>query len=253
MTTTSEALPVVVERDSPGLTKRGLCPELHPDEIHVWRQPFSVNAEEITALRGLLSSEERNREERYRFEASRRTFVVCRGMLRIFLGGYLGEQPARLEFTYSEYGRPELLAARDRAGVDFNVSHAENLALLAFSRNRRIGIDIEEVRRDFNTGEIAERFFSAGERTRLRGLAPAERYEGFFRCWTRKEAFIKALGEGLSHPLDSFDVSIGREDLPRLLATRPNAEEARRWRLWDIHVPSGYVAALAGEVAPVHV
>jgi 4'-phosphopantetheinyl transferase len=249
MSPTSETLPVVTEHDSPGLLNHGLCPELSGDEIHVWRQRISVTAEELKTLRELLSPEERNREERYRFEASRRTFVVCRGMLRVFLCGYLGTQPERFEFAYSEYGRPELVPANEPCALDFNVSHTEDFALLAFSRNRRIGVDIEQVRNDFNTSEIAERFFSESERTRLRRLAPSERHQSFFRCWTRKESFIKALGEGLSHPLDSFDVSIEPDDPPRLLATRPN-DETSRWQLWDINVPSGYVAALAAEIKP---
>jgi 4'-phosphopantetheinyl transferase len=246
MSTTSGTLPVVVERESSGLLKQGLCPDLRGGEIHVWRQRVSLTAEEMRALHKLLSPDERNREERYRFEASRQTFVVCRGMLRVLLGGYLGEQPERFEFTYSAYGRPELVPANKQNTLDFNVSHTEDFALLAFSRNRRIGIDIERVRRDFDAGEIAERFFSESERTRLRELSPNERYEGFFRCWTRKESFIKALGEGLSHPLDSFDVTIEPDVPARLVATRPN-DEAARWRLWDINVPSGYVAALAAE------
>jgi 4'-phosphopantetheinyl transferase len=169
-------------------------------------------------------------------------------MLRVFLGSYLGKAAARLELTCSEYGKPELAPNDSRMDIDFNVSHTDEFALLAFALNRKIGIDIETVRRDFNTLEISERFFSECERTKLREMAPDDRYESFFRCWTRKEAFIKALGEGLTHPLNSFDVSIERGLPARLLATRPDAEEAARWQLWDIGVPSPYVATLAAAV-----
>ena len=248
MSTTSQPVPIVVERDSAGWSETGPGLKLRPGEIHIWRQGISVTAEEVRSFWELLSADERSRAERYRFEASRRTFVICRGMLRSFLGCYLGEQPARLEFAYTQYGRPELVRSSEQNSVEFNLSHTADFALLAFSRDRRIGIDIERVRGDFDTSEIAERFFSECERSRLREIASAERHLAFFRCWTRKEAFIKALGEGLSHPLDTFDVSIERESPPRLLATRPDATDAEHWLLWDVTVPSGYVAALAGKV-----
>jgi 4'-phosphopantetheinyl transferase len=122
--------------------------------------------------------------------------------------------------------------------------------LLAFASDRRIGVDVEKVRRDFSTVEIAERFFSEAERCALRELPREQRHEAFFRCWTRKEAFIKALGEGLSHPLDQFDVSIAPGMPPALLATRPDAREVTRWTLRDVEVPGDYAATLAAEVVP---
>jgi len=119
--------------------------------------------------------------------------------------------------------------------------------LLAFAEGRQVGIDVEKLRRDFATSEIAERFFSIAEREALRALPQDQRHEAFFRCWTRKEAFIKALGEGLSHPLDQFDVSLAPGGPAVLLATRPDAQEAKRWKLWNIYVPGDYAAALAAE------
>jgi 4'-phosphopantetheinyl transferase len=247
MSLTSESLPVVLDFDSPGPLNVQHCLKLQPGEIHVCRQAIAVGDQELGSLWEVLSAEERTRAERYRFEVSRRTFVVCRGMLRVLLGNYLGESPEQLEFSYSKYGKPELAANGSRVGIEFNVSHTDEFALLAFALNRKIGIDIEKVRMDFNTLEISEHFFSESERTTLRAMAPDKRYEGFFRCWTRKEAFIKALGEGLTHPLNSFDVSIEQGIPPKLLATRPNTEEAARWQLWDVTVPSPYLATLAAE------
>ena len=236
-----------MERESRGPEAGAFDSDLRDDEIHVWRQPIGLLDQELESLWEILSTDERHRAERYRFDASRRTFVVCRGMLRIMLSGYLKKPPSQLEFTYTKYGRPELSLAGEENNLDFNISHAEDLAVLGFSRKRRIGIDVEKVRRDFDTSEIAEHFFSECERRELRQTPKDESHEAFFRCWTRKEAFIKALGEGLSHPLDSFDVSIERGSRPKLLATRPDVNEAARWSLWAVTVPTGYVAALAAE------
>src|SRR5208283_6416 len=142
---------------------------------------------------------------------------------------------------------PMLATSASSDTLDFNVSHTAGLALLAFARGRKIGIDVERIRRDFGTAEIAERFFSKAERAALRELPQEQRHEAFFRCWTRKEAFIKALGEGLSHPLDQFDVSLAPGQPAALLAARPHAEEVTRWSLWDLQVPGDYSAALAAE------
>src|SRR5208283_3082224 len=145
---------------------------------------------------------------------------------------------------------PMLATSASSDTLDFNVSHTAGLALLAFARGRKIGIDVERIRRDFGTAEIAERFFSKAERAALRELPQEQRHEAFFRCWTRKEAFIKALGEGLSHPLDQFDVSLDPHAPAALLATRPDAHEVDRWKLLDIRLLGDFVAALALEVGP---
>jgi len=121
------------------------------------------------------------------------------------------------------------------------------MVVCAFARDRGVGVDVEKVRRDFNVEEIAERFFSVAERDALRGIPVHEKHEAFFRCWTRKEAYIKARGEGLSHPLHQFDVSLTPKDAAALLATRPDCIEAARWLLRDLPVTSGYLAALAVE------
>ena len=235
----------IAEYDSSGPLNGPHCLRMRPGEIHVWRQSTGVADQELAFLWDLLSVEERVRAERYKFEVSRRTFIVCRGMLRVLLGCYLEALPKKLQFAYGKYGRPELARSDAQIDLDCNVSHTDDFALLAFAHSRKIGVDIEKVRQDFDTLEISERFFSEYERTKLRALPAEERYESFFRCWTRKESFIKALGEGLTHPLDSFDVSITKEGPPLLLETRPNGEEASLWRLWDVKVPAGYVAALA--------
>jgi 4'-phosphopantetheinyl transferase len=220
------------------------------DEIHVWKQDLSLPSAQVEFFRGLLSPDELERLGRFRFDTNRTEYAVSRGTLRALLGAYLGLSPRELHFAYSEYGRPSLAARLSPGLLSFNISHSGEVVLLAFARVRRIGIDVERIRRDFSTSEIAERFFSPAERAALGQLPADDRHNAFFRCWTRKEAFIKALGEGLSHPLDQFDVSLSPGLPAALLATRPVADEARRWSLWDIHVPSCYAGALAAEMCP---
>jgi 4'-phosphopantetheinyl transferase len=168
-------------------------------------------------------------------------------VLRDILSRYLGVPPSALVFRYSTYGKPALAAGFDAARVCFNISHSHEMALFAVTCEREIGVDIEHLGRDIHAEEIAEHFFSAHERASLRTLPAAAKHEAFFNCWTRKEAYIKAHGEGLSLPLDQFDVSLLPGEPAALLATRNDPWEARRWSLQALSPGSGYVAALAVE------
>jgi len=221
---------------------------LSVNQIHVWKQDLSRTPAEVELFARLLSPDELERAGRFRFDTNRTEYILSRGTLRTLLGSYLGVSPRELQFVYSEYGRPSLADGVSLGALSFNVAHSGGVALLAFARGRRIGIDVERVLRDFGTSEVAERFFSSAERVALRQLPQGDRHEAFFRCWTRKEAFIKALGEGLSHPLDQFDVTLAPGDPAALLATRPDASEVKRWMLWDIHLSDDYAAALAAEM-----
>lgn len=243
----SHPIPKALVREYSFGSGSAAVPLFASDEIHVWRVDLSQGYPEVQALAGLLSADERERAARFRFDDNRKDYVVCRGALRALLGSYVNAAPSELRFGYSEFGRPSLLASSSAHTLEFNVSHSGGIALLAFAVARKIGIDVEKVRRDFSTAEIAERFFSMGERAALRELRESQRHQAFFRCWTRKEAFIKALGEGLSHPLHEFDVSLSPTEPPTLLATRPDAGEVRRWLMWDIQVPVDYAAALVAE------
>jgi 4'-phosphopantetheinyl transferase len=155
----------------------------------------------------------------------------------------LGGDPAGVRFRFSEKGKPGI-AEPHANRLEFNVAHSGDVILLAFTRGRAVGVDVEQIRTDFTTDEVAERFFSSSERRSLRSLAPAVRYEAFFRCWTRKEAYIKATGDGLSLGLDQFDVSLLEEQPAKLLATRPDPLEADRWTMHHLNVKPGYAAAL---------
>jgi len=224
---------------------------LHPPgehEVHVWVASVASAAGYITQFRELLSDDENARASQFRFEKNRHEFIVSRGMLRTLLASYLGGSAAGLRFTYSAHGKPRLEEARNPGTLTFNLSHSDGVIVCAFARNREVGVDVEKMREDFSTEEIAERFFSAGERTALRALPAEHRRQGFFNCWTRKEAYIKARGEGLSLPLHQFDVSLSPAEPAALLRTRPEADEASRWSLHDLEVHPGYAAALAVEI-----
>jgi 4'-phosphopantetheinyl transferase len=192
----------------------------------------------------LLSPDEQERAARFHFERDRQYFCATRAALRSLLSAYLKAPPLELSFQYSDKGKPGLDSRYLSCGIEFNVSHSGGLALLGFTLNRHIGVDIEKIRNDVDCEAIARRFFSAREQEQLSLLPADQRAEAFFRCWTRKEAFIKALGEGLSHPLDQFDVSLdvsGRVSL----VTRPVAEDARHWSLHAVDAGPGYAGAFA--------
>ena len=212
-------------------------------EVHLWRIHLAGVAGREERWQRILSPDERARAARFHFLRDRQYFTATRAWLRTILAGYLGSKPAELIFCYSEKGKPSL--AQERSGqVEFNVSHSGDMALLAFARGLAVGVDVEKIREDFDHEAIARRFFSDDEQRQLAALPTAERYAGFFRCWTRKESFIKAIGTGLSLPLDQFDVSLTPNDKNALLATRPDATEAAGWLMQDVQVDDGYVAAL---------
>ena len=157
-------------------------------------------------LRALLSPDEQQRAARFVFREDRRRYIVARARLRQLLGERLGAAPRALEFIYSEHGKPAL-APRYEGDLRFNLSHCEDVAVYAFADAAEVGVDVEAVRRLDDADEIAMRVFSPRERVAYLRLPEGERPWGFFRCWTRKEAFVKALGSGLSHPLEDLDVS----------------------------------------------
>jgi 4'-phosphopantetheinyl transferase len=216
---------------------------LPADEVHVWYRPLTQDIPNLGSFHDLLSTNEQEKACRYRFDRHRNEFILTRATLRILLASYLEKSPEQFTFAYSAQGKPSL--ANETADLRFNVSHTDGLAALAFARRREIGVDVEKIRPDCDAAKLAERFFSASEREYIVPLSGHALDEAFFHCWTRKEAFIKAKGGGLSIPLDQFDVSIAEGKPAALLATRPDPAEARRWQLHNLPVQSGYAAALA--------
>ena len=217
------------------------------DEVHVWRASLRRDPSEVAALRTLLSADELGRADRFHFPRDRDAFTVARGGLRTLLGRYLGLPPASLRFKYNDFGKPSLETDTGGARPRFNLSHAGDVALYAVTDGREVGIDVERVREDFATHEVAERFFSRREFASLRALPDGEQTRAFFDCWTRKEAYIKARGAGLSLPLDSFDVTVSPREPAALLETRDDPLEASRWLICELSPGTGYVAAVAVE------
>jgi 4'-phosphopantetheinyl transferase len=220
-------------------------PELAEDEVHVWQASLGLPPPQLDRLRALLSEDERHRAERFRGAEHAAYFVAARGLLRATLALYLDTAPESLNFRYGPHGKP-YLAAGD-LGLRFNLSHSHGLAYYAIALEREVGIDIERVRAETPCLDLARRFFSKEESAAITALAPAQQSEAFFRCWTRKEAYIKARGTGLSLPLAQFTVTCLPGVPARLLRTEGDPEQASRWSLADLTPPAGYVGALAAE------
>jgi 4'-phosphopantetheinyl transferase len=216
---------------------------LNGGEVHVWRVRLDVPTAEVEGLRALLTPDEQARAARLLFEGDRRRIIAARGTLRMILGRYLDAPPDSLRFCYTSHGKPAL--AGEMESLCFNISHSADLALIAVARERAVGVDIERIRPDVADEQLARRFFSPPEVAALLALPREDRQQGFFSCWTRKEAYIKARGEGLSIPLDQFQVSLAPGEPPALLGVQ--GDDPARWSLYDLRPGPGYVAALAVE------
>jgi 4'-phosphopantetheinyl transferase len=216
-------------------------PPLEAEAVDLWLLPLIQSAADHRAL----SPEEQARAGRFRFERDRTRWIAARAMLRSLLAGYIGQSALTLRFASTEYGKPFLL---DFPGISFNLSHAGDYGLLAVTRARAVGVDIERIRPDFADPAVARHFFSSAEQAQLAQVPPDQYTTAFFTCWVRKESYIKARGEGLSHPLKDFDVSVQPDAAACLLATRPDAVEKAHWQMGTVAVPAGYLAALTVEL-----
>lgn len=220
--------------------------KLKPNEVHVWRISLDVTDSTVEYLLPILCVAERQRAERFRFQKDRKQFVVTRSVLRIILGRYLEREPSTLSFCYNQYGKPELASTSDRnQTIRFNLSHSHGLALIAVAQNLDVGIDLEYIRPNVSWEAIAQSYFSPKERDMLHQLPAALKALAFFTVWTRKEAYIKATGKGLSLPLDRFDVSVVPGEPAKLLSVQGDDREAERWLLMELTIGSGYAATLA--------
>ena len=210
--------------------------------IDLWLFDIEPPLHQLRSLETHLGEDERARAAGFVFDADRNRYIAGRGRLRQILASYLGIAPDHVRFTYNGYGKPALDDAH-ATELQFNLSHSAGLALLAVSDRYTIGADIERVAP--LKEDVAGYFFSDAERRDLSALPQAEYLEGFFRCWTRKEAFVKAHGEGLSLPLQSFDVSIGTEPAPLLRRLASDPSGPANWKLFNLAPAAGFAAALA--------
>jgi 4'-phosphopantetheinyl transferase len=218
---------------------------LSHDRVDVWRVPLEMPEGEWDLLEASLSVEERARASRLRQTVNRSRFVAAHGALRAILGRCLGFEPRRLRFSYGRFGKPALCGPLGASLVQFNLSYSGSLALVAASFGRRLGIDLERIDASRSGEEIADRFFSAPEIAALRAIPYERRTDAFFTCWTRKEAYVKARGDGLSFPLDRFSVTVSPEEPTILLDS--DDRETQDWVLQDIGPEPGWAAALAVE------
>jgi len=220
---------------------------IHSNEVHVWRTSLDLTTVQSESLIGILSPDELSRAGRFRFEKDQKRFVAARGILRMILGRYMGKKPIELRFEYTSYGKPILATNSGYDTIRFNLSHSGVIALYAISRGRNIGIDIERVQDDFAVEQVAGRFFSQGEICSLNNVDKKNRSETFFQYWTRKEAFIKAKGEGISFPMENCDVSLlSGKILSPIILLGENIESSC-WYGQDLFPCPGYASAFSVE------
>ena len=220
---------------------------LQDTDVHVWRVRLDAVTLDAHRLRETLSEEELNRAQRFRFAKDRRQFLASRMALRRILGQYLELEPSRLRFGYNPFGKPGLDSGCGDGSIFFNLSHSYGLALYAITRRREVGVDLERIRFDLSYEQLAEQFFSRQEVAALYACPASQRYSTFFSCWTRKEAYVKAKGLGLSIPLDEFSVSLQSGGPSPLLTHVGGPDEISRWSLQELMPELGYIGAVAVE------
>jgi 4'-phosphopantetheinyl transferase len=216
-------------------------------EVHIWECLLDPDDETAEALFSILSDRERERALQFHFDRLRRRYVVAHGLLRSILGMYLDVEPKLLVFCTNPCGKPYLCPDRNDESIMFNISHSDDLSVIALSSELEVGIDIERTNRELNVAEIAGSFFSKKEIEKLSALTGDPQREAFFRCWTRKEAYLKGKGRGLSMALSRFEVSLLPHEPPSVLADDDCPEDVHRWRLYDMPPLPGYIGALSVE------
>lgn len=221
------------------------------EEIHLWLlfQPEAESHALLDMYRDLLSDEERQRAGRFHFEKHRNQYVMTRALIRTVLSRYSGLDPRDWRFATNEYGRPRVAAPNVLETVSFNLAHTDGLIVCACAKSAIVGVDAEQVRADRARTEIADRYFSAAEAAELRGVPMADRAMRFYSCWTLKESYIKALGTGLSTPLDQFTFTLADPGRIGLSFHQERVENTRDWRCWLLQPATGYLVAICAERA----
>ena len=215
--------------------------KLESHHADIWRISLDLEPDTVKGFESTLSAEESHRAAKFQFPADHDRYVIAHGFLRNVLARYLGGNPSHFKFSVNSYGKPSLKGH----DLEFNLTHSADFALVALTHNRKIGVDVERIRSGISAHVIARQYFSKAEVAELEAIPIELRERAFFVGWTRKEAYIKAQGMGLSLGLDSFDVSITPDEPAILHATRPNPDEAARWTLLSFPVDPRYEAAAA--------
>jgi 4'-phosphopantetheinyl transferase len=214
-------------------------------DVHVWMSTLDFSEGTVARMAAWLSDDERQRAARFRHQRHRDKFIAGRAMMRGVISRYVEPDPRDLVFEYLSHGKPKLAGALRESGLEFNLSHSGNVALCAVTRGVTVGVDVERIRELRDMQGLANRFFSREEATQLECESEEERLASFFRCWTRKEAYVKAIGQGISCPLDSFAVSISASDPARLVHIDRDVSVAAAWDMVSILPSPQYVGALA--------
>jgi 4'-phosphopantetheinyl transferase len=221
--------------------------DVSSESFDVWRIPLNGDDGRTLEYSTVLSPDEVDRADRFHFDVHRARYVNCRGSLRHILGRYLHRAPAQIRFRYEVNGKPELVDEQNEQQLRFNVSHCSDLALLAVTCKRAVGVDVELLRDQPDCLELAKRYFSQREYEDLLTLNGEARQRAFFACWTRKEAFVKACGAGLSYPLSEFSVSVLPDRPARIEEARPGSHAALNWSLVSLEPEEKYVGAVVFE------
>ncbi|WP_282123523.1 4'-phosphopantetheinyl transferase family protein [Algibacter mikhailovii] len=214
---------------------------LATNQLHTWVLYFDVLEEKKTFLKKFLSQDEIIKASKFRFDKDKNCSIITRGALRLLSGMYLNMSPENIIFKYGDYGKPDFEMETE---LKFNVSHSGNMAIIGFVLNKDIGVDIEKIKYDFEVMDIVDNYFSQLEIESLKKLPVQEHNQGFYRCWTRKESFIKAKSQGLSFALDSFSVSLDSDDKAQLLETHWNPDEKESWRLFSFSPDTDYLGGV---------
>lgn len=229
----------------------GSLPSPGEGEAHVWIALLSESTAQLARYNSLISPEEMQRAIRFIRTEDRDRHIATHGILRELLGRYLAADPAKLAFTTNPFGKPGLAQRDGKKMLSFNLTHSGNVILYVVAGSRQVGVDVELIRTDFDVMDLAQGQFSSAEVKALQATCPNERSAAFFRCWTRKEAYIKARGEGLGFPLKEFSVSLGDNESPAILWASDDPAVQERWSMFNLVPAPGHAGAVAVEGRPV--
>lgn len=216
-------------------------------EIHIWLAALDLPSRRVEGLQEKLSIDERMKADCFRFDQDRNRCIASFGILKDILSLYIGIDPASVQISYGSHGKPRLSDASGKDKLHFNLSHSEGSAVYVFARDYEVGVDIERIRDLPEMNKIVEHFFSAREKIAFGELPSCVRREAFFRCWTRKEAVVKAIGEGLYQPFDKFDVAMTPSEQSVKLSVKGDPKMPSHWLIQDLKPAPGFAGAFAVE------